>query len=383
MSAAAAAPAPAPRTRFEEFDIGRAVAILGLPFVHVLEEFDDLGVFAPGFLEAHIFLLALSALGAPLFMACMGANMVFTRHATPAELAKRGVELLIMGMLLNVARFGLPDALFGSLPGGTHSVGQWWLYELAGSDIYDFAGLCFLCFALFRKLGMGARQILATAAVCLVAGAYVLPALFADPEGTYLTRVLGRLFWVNGYSCFPVLTWLSFPALGYAFGSWFKEAGDDSRRGAGLCRMMPVAAVVFAVTAAFVAASGGDVLHAYASPANDCITDIPNVLLVGSTLVFVAAAMHCLALVLRGGRALAWFVRTSKGIVPYYACQWVIVGWLEVAVEDLGLVETLQMGEAAFWLLGLAIVLISLQVAKGWLALKARVRARKAAAAQG
>lgn len=140
------------RTRFAEFDIGRAVSILGLPFVHVLEEGDLVGILPPGFLESHVFLLALSAFGAPLFMACMGANMVFTRHSTPGELARRGVELLIMGMLLNVGRLFLPDTLFGSIAAGEFTLSTEWIYDLAGCDIYDFAGLCFLSFALFRKL---------------------------------------------------------------------------------------------------------------------------------------------------------------------------------------------------------------------------------------
>ena len=367
---------PAKRTRFEEFDIGRAVAILGLPVVHVLEEGDALGLYAPGFVDAHVFLLALSALGAPLFMACMGANMVFTRHATPRELARRGVMLLVMGVLLNVARFGLPDLIFGSIS-GQHLALEWWPLEVAGCDIYDFAGLCFLAFALFKKLDLKPSQILGVAAVSLVMGAYVLPHFFATPEETYLTRFLGRIFWINEYSSFPLLTWLSFPALGYAFGSWFLEAGTDEARRAGLRRMMLGAAMAFAAAAGFVVASGGDVLLVYASPANDYITDIPNVMLVGSTLVFVAAGVHRLATALQGSRVLGWFVNVSRGIIPYYTCQWVVIGWLEIAIGDLGLEEYCQLNELSFWLVGIAVMLVSLAVSRGWLALKARMRARR------
>lgn len=367
------------RTRFEEFDIGRAIAILGLPVVHVIEEGDLIGILPPGFIDTHVFLLVLSALGAPLFMACMGANMVFTRHATSRELAKRGVQLLIMGLLLNIVRFGIPDMLFGHLPGGTYS-GEWILDTLM-PDIYDFSGGCFLAFALFKKLDLDPRQILAIAAAGLITGAYILPYFFADPRITYLSNFMGRLFWVNENSCFPLLTWLSFPSLGYAFGSWFKDAQTDEARWAGLRKMMPIAAAVFAAAAIYVAATGGDLVLAYASPANSYITDIPNVALVGSTLVFVAAAVHKLALALKGTRALAWFVRTSRGIIPYYTCQWVVVGWLEYAITDLHLEAYAQLNELTYWLVSVAIIAISLAFSRFWMAFKARHHQASAATA--
>lgn len=369
--------APAARERFEEFDIGRALAILGLPVVHVLEEADILGMLPEGFLDAHIFLLAASAFGAPLFMACMGGNMVFSRHATPAALARRGVELLIMGILLNVARFGVPDLVFGTIAGGNYDGLSWWPYELAGCDIYDFAGLCFLAFALFKKLRLSPAQILAAAALCLVVGAYLLPAFFANPEMTVVTRLLGRLFWVNEASCFPLLTWLIFPACGYAFGSWFSALPSDDERTRRLRRMLLPAAVVFIATAGGVALCGLDPLIVYASPANSYITDVPNVLMVASSLVLVAYLLHVAATRLQGTRLLGWFVRVSKGIIPYYVAQWVIVGWLELAMEDLGLYQVYTLNEATYWLLSAAIILASLQLAKAWLALKAHRKSKR------
>lgn len=357
------------RSRFEEFDIGRAVAILVLPIVHVLEEGDYLGVFPAGFAEGHLYLYILSALGAPLFMACMGANMVFTRHATPRELARRGVVLLIMGALLNLFRFGLPDMLFDTIS-GDYSTIDLWTYELAGCDIYDFSGLCFLAFALFKKLDLSPRQILLVAFASLIAGAHVLPAFFATPEDTYATRLLGRIFWVNENSCFPLLTWLSFPALGYAFGAWFKAAETDERRETGLRKMIPVAALTLAATTLCVALSGGDALLAFASPANDYITDLPNVLMVGSMLTFAAALAHILAIKLRGTRALSWFQSVSKRIIPYYACQWIVIGWVESAIEDLGYHGYFHLSEMTFWLTGIAVILISLRASSIWISLK-------------
>lgn len=372
MSAAATITAPPAekRTRFEEFDIARAVATLGLPIVHVLEEGDSLGILAPGFMDAHVFLLVLSAAGAALFMACMGANMVFSRHTTPRELARRGVMLLAMGVLLNIARFALPDLVFGTIS-GNYSAADYWPLEVVGCDIYDFSGLCFLAFALFKKMGLSARQILATSVACLVLGAYVLPHFFANPVETFGTRFLGRFFWVNETSSFPLLTWLCFPALGYVFGTWFKDAGTDEARWTGLRKMMPIAAAVFAATAALVAATGGSVLLTYASPANDYVTDLPNVLLIGSSLVFVAAGAHRASVALQGSRVLAWFARTSQGIIPYYTSQWVIIGFLEVAVEDLGL-RWIRLSETDFWLISVVIVFLCLGTSRLWLRIRHR-----------
>lgn len=358
------------RTRFDEFDIARALAILGLPITHVLEEFDTDGVLPSGFVDAHIYLLVLAPLGAALFMACMGANMVFTHRSSPRDFAGRGVRLLIMGMLLNLVRFALPDIIFGHLPGGTYT-GEWPLLALS-SDIYDFSGGCFIVFALFRKFNLSPRQILVIAALCLVTGAYLLPHFFADSSISMLSIFLGRFFWVNEYSYFPLLTWLFFPAMGFAFGNWFKDVQTDEAREAGLRKMMPVAALVFCVTALGVIATGGNLILTYASPVNSYITDIPNVALVGSSLVFVAAGVHKLTLALRGKRVLAWFIRTSRGIIPYYACQWVIVGWAEYAIYDLHLAPYVHLNEIGYWLVSIAILLISLRYARFWLAFKAR-----------
>lgn len=137
-------------------------------------------------------------------------------------------------------------------------------------------------------------------------------------------------------------------------------------------KMMPVAAAIFAITAVAVIASGRDLLLVYASPANSYITDVPNVALVGSTLLFAAALTHKVAIKIQGSRALAWFVRTSKGIIPYYTCQWICVCWLEYLIGDLGLQQYAMLNEWKYWLVSFAIVIVSLQFAKFWMALKAK-----------
>lgn len=72
-------------------------------------------------------------------------------------------------------------------------------------------------------------------------------------------------------------------------------------------------------------------------------------------------------------------MRTSKGIIPYYVTQWVCVGWWEMALWNLGLDGTFELSELQFWLMGIGLIVVSLQAAKGWLALKRRLRARRAA----
>ena len=93
--------------RQTELDIGKALPILCLAFVHCVIECcteEQLLSGIPFVFDAIIG----GPLGAPMFMFCMGATIHFAKKRAPGDIAQRGVHLLLMGVLLNIFRFFIP-----------------------------------------------------------------------------------------------------------------------------------------------------------------------------------------------------------------------------------------------------------------------------------
>ena len=62
----------APLTRFGEFEFLKALAILGLPLVHVMEEALEAGAATKGLIDLTTPIVGLCAFGPSVFMICMG-----------------------------------------------------------------------------------------------------------------------------------------------------------------------------------------------------------------------------------------------------------------------------------------------------------------------
>ena len=61
-----------PLTRFGEFELLKAIAIIGLPAVHVMEEAMEGGYASPGLMHFGSLIVGLCAFGPSVFMMCMG-----------------------------------------------------------------------------------------------------------------------------------------------------------------------------------------------------------------------------------------------------------------------------------------------------------------------
>ena len=79
--------------RFGEFDLLKALAILGLPAVHILEEGMYNNVVSDGVTSLEAVIVALCIIGPSVFMICMGFSMGGTR-SSPYSLMKQGFRFL-------------------------------------------------------------------------------------------------------------------------------------------------------------------------------------------------------------------------------------------------------------------------------------------------
>jgi len=163
---------------------------------------------------------------APVFMFCMGIGMVYTRHGSPADFARRGLRLFVTGYLLNLYRslFVAGILLFGDL-GDAHLTPFLVAFALC-VDILPFAGLTFLFFALMKHLRVSHGLSAAIVLLLLLIG-NVLPTV--GNEETWYSYLAGLLWYQNNFTSFPLFQWLSFPMAGVLFGACLKRSEVKSR----------------------------------------------------------------------------------------------------------------------------------------------------------
>ncbi len=83
-----------------EIDVAKAMAVLFMIGVHTFEQLTDM--------KNVTLYRIVELLGCPpaagVFMFAMGIGMVYTKHNSPTEFARRGGKLILMGIVLNFFR---------------------------------------------------------------------------------------------------------------------------------------------------------------------------------------------------------------------------------------------------------------------------------------
>ena len=201
-----------------ELDIAKGFAILFMIWVHTAETFSaGTGL---GYEIVDNFLGGPFA--APVFMVCMGIGMRYGRKTSVKDFAKRGIGLLLIGLILNVFRYVLPMLTVYVFSGEKLYLNTFTF--LFGVDILEFAGLAFLFFALAKKLKWKDSTLLIIAAVASVIGALLK---WTTTGNMYIDQFTGYI-WGNddAQTYFPFLNWIIFPVFGYLFAKVFRHLAD-------------------------------------------------------------------------------------------------------------------------------------------------------------
>lgn len=360
MAEKAQAVTPIKKRRFEELDLARSLPLLLLPLVHVYEEFESIDALPESLLNGYTWILYLCNLMPSVFMILMGANMYFSRKSTAGDLFKRGLTFLGIGVALNFFRFIIPSIITSIINGDAEAViGEYGsLYYTLTPDIYDFVGLAFLAFAVFKKFNFSPLEILLSS-IGLLTLDVVIPQFTID--NTYLSGFIGRFIYMDEDSCFPLSTWLIFPAIGYCFGYFYKNFETEEIRKTFVKRMFWVSLVGVLAMWFSLTDYELDALTIMTSPANEYITDLPNVIMLTFLAGIWFAMFYFIYFKVKDTKISKILVIISKGILPFYIAQWVIIGWAEYLTD--GLVEDPQMGYGLFWTLAIATIIISSIVA--------------------
>ena len=310
--------------RFGEFELMKAFAILGLPIVHLLEE----GIFndyvSENVYKLEAFIVALCIVGPSIFMMCMGFGIGGTRRNTPGSTMKQGLRFLAIGAILNLLRFILPGLVLFFIHGISMSEDIFFFFA---SDIYYFVGFFYLFYALMLKLKLNTSEILVTTIVMLTINTLLTPIMSDIITNEYLIAIVGNIVYVDGRSCFPLLSWAVFPTTGIFLGDVLKRATDEKRESI-MKRMLIFSPVIFISYLVSLSIYGHDVMKVMVSPLNDYITDLPNVILMISLALFLFALLYYVSNLIDETKFMKFMMKISMHIIPFYILQWILVSWV-------------------------------------------------------
>jgi len=341
--------------RIVELDLARSLAIMGLPFVHLYEEFELNELYVMPGTESLLERLA-CGFGANLFMIMMGMNVIFSSRSTANGLFYRGLRLLLYFFILNILRFVLPGLMMSFF--GVEDAYFFMLEGFIASDILALAGLSLLILSFFKKYNIKPIWSLVLGLVMMGIDTVIPDGLV---ENEYVALFLGNFFRVDDTSYFPLLSWFIYPAIGYTVGSYFKEMQQDPDRKKRFYIILSGMALsmIFAYYAAL-KTNGISVLEMIDSQStiyiNDFLRALSAVLL---SSIFLAIAYYVCDY-LCGPKPRNVIVKISDAILIFYALQWIIIGWLECIFLAYAQNHDLVISDGLFAFLNISVFIVTL-----------------------
>ena len=143
----------------------------------------------------------------------------------PKSYLKRGISLLIVGQLLNIFRYGVPQGLAFLVTGDL--VARKLVFLVFSSDIMQFAGLTFLLLALLTHLRLNNTKIFLISIAMNIIG--MVLSLKIETGNYAVDQLLGLFVFTRSESYFPMLHWFIYPAYGILFGNVLKMVKDKKK----------------------------------------------------------------------------------------------------------------------------------------------------------
>jgi hypothetical protein len=247
----------------------KAIAVLGLPIVHLLEEGIYGNYVSQEVYKLEALIVALCIVGPSIFMMCMGFNMGGV-PSSPKSFMKQGLRFLSLGAVLNLVRWIFPGLLMWIFHGD--SMSEDICYFLV-SDIYFFVGIFCLFYALMRKFKLNTTTIFAITVAMLTVNTMLTPVMPKIFTNEFVIAFVGNFVYVDGTSCFPLLSWAIFPTTGILLGDILKKTTDEKREKI-MRNMLLFSPIVFFSYLVSLYLYGYDTMKIMVSPLNDYITDL-------------------------------------------------------------------------------------------------------------
>ena len=308
-----------------EFDIAKAICIIGMVFVHVYESFIPESLMTSGFQNILVNIVQM-LVGAPCFMICMGIGIAYTSKNSPKDLINRGIKIFIFAYILNFIRGGIPE--IAAFIAGKVSTAEFitnFTYEFLNNDIMPFAGLALILMGLLKKWKLNDKYILLTALVMSIAGSFIK----GIDVSRYINYPLGLFVGTYDYAMdeiiafFPLLNWFIFVASGYYFGKILKKVNDKKKF---YLMISPACAVLVTIYLFFaipnnIGMINPDLVYYYHLNSFDALISIMSSLAVFGFYFYISSILP---------KFLINFSNSaSRNINRIYCIHWVIVGWTD------------------------------------------------------
>ncbi len=209
--------------RQREVDALKAFSIIMMIITHCI---DDLYPnYDEHFISSLINDVLAQTIGAQGFMICMGLGMIYSRHAEPKAYVQRGVNILIIGQLLNLIRYGLIFCVSYAISGDP--LARAYSFLVFSSDILQFAGLFLILSGLIMHLKLKPGHVFGIAVIMNVIGMGLAGRIHT---GSYaIDQLLGMFIYTDSESYFPLFNWFIFPAFGMLLGELLTHVSDKKK----------------------------------------------------------------------------------------------------------------------------------------------------------
>ena len=312
-----------PLTRFGEFELLKAIAILGLPAVHLMEEAIEGGFASPGLMRFGTMIIGLCAFGPSVFMMCMGFGIGGGKTSADG-IRRNGIQFLLIGALLNIFRWFIPGVI-QMLAIHTNLIED--INFCLQSDIYYFVGLFFILYSFLKKIDVTPAGMILVSLLLLSGNTLLTPVTARYVTNPIMGSLLGNIVYVDETSCFPLMSWAIFPSIGILLGDVLKKSNEDEREVI-MHHVLDFSFVLFVTFMVFLIDYDINFMEALVSPANDYITDLPNVILLVSLALFLIGITYYWCKKIGASKFMEFMLRISTFIVPFYLLQWIIIAWI-------------------------------------------------------
>ena len=342
--------------RQDELDIGKALPILCMPFVHCIIECCTEEQLLHGIPYAFDMFIG-GPFSAPLFMFCMGATIHFSKNNSPRQLAKRGLKLLLFGIILNICCYLIPYLSGYAVTGDAEQFLTPLPFYMFSIDILQFAGAALLIIALMLQLKLPKIGMLGIAAALSLAGSVIRGIdLNYDAANVILGWFVGtenEAGLVGSY--FPIFNWFLFPVSGYLFG-WLLRRVKDKKKFYLL--FSPLSLI--ASTAYFVIGDHFEIgMFAEGENAYYHMLTYDTVACIAFT--FGLLGLYCALAHILPETIKRFFTYTSRNITAFYCIHWVLVR-VSVNVVLYAITGSQQLPLPYVFLISFVIVLVTFAV---------------------
>jgi uncharacterized membrane protein len=197
-------------------DLLKGIAVLLMVQVHVLELFATNEIYKSHLGKILLFIGAAPV--APVFSIVFGYFIVSSKKSK-TELIVRGLKLIGLGMLLNIA---LNLNLIISVTKGNLQIDL--LPFIFGFDILHFAGISSIIIALLKNI---LQQHILFLIGCIICAALLGHGLLNFvPQTIFLKYFLSIFYGSCEWSYFPIFPWIAYPLTGIAFYTLKEQSGS-------------------------------------------------------------------------------------------------------------------------------------------------------------